>query len=87
VLTRNSDSDDCQTDNHRGYVKKAGTSIWRVGDRVWLVPGGSSPWKGPYLVASVVSPGKYKLCSDDDKWDVVNDGNEVPENQLTKASS
>ncbi|KAH8589140.1 hypothetical protein B0O99DRAFT_692714 [Bisporella sp. PMI_857] len=73
-------------DIYRAIIKKGSTSKYHVGDRVWFDPGGSKPWEGPYLIASVPSNGRYTLCHDDDgNNEAVNGGEEVDESQLKRA--
>jgi hypothetical protein len=61
-------------------------SKFRTGDRVWFDPGGSKPREGPYLIASVRPNGRYTLCYEDGDNEAVNEGEEVGESQLRRAS-
>jgi hypothetical protein len=38
---------------------------FQVEDKVWLTEDGSNTLKGPYLIASMPSPGTYTLCHED----------------------
>ena len=53
---------------------------------MWFDPGGSRPREGPYLIASVQLNGKYTLCYEDGDNEAVNNGEEVGESQLRRAS-
>jgi hypothetical protein len=60
-------------------------SKYKVGRKVYLDESGSRSLSGPYLIASVLRPGKYTLCLEN--GDKVKDGAEVDEEALIEAES
>ncbi|ORX92515.1 hypothetical protein BCR34DRAFT_670014 [Clohesyomyces aquaticus] len=63
----------------QAYEKK---SLFCPGDRVRYREPDGHTIEGPYLVASVPSPGKYILCLADDKSVLAKEGEEIPEERL-----
>ncbi|KAI0866565.1 hypothetical protein F4860DRAFT_523849 [Xylaria cubensis] len=75
-----------QTDEERPYVAPyIQRPSLRVGDQVYLLKtsGGSVSRRGPYLIASVHSPGRFTICSGDGR--AVENGQQIEMTRLEAA--